>query len=43
MTILKWTSRVAVVLTTAISVWRLWKAWRMRSEPDVAALAPTGS
>ena len=42
MTVLKWTSRVAVVLTTAISVWRLWKTWRMRSEADVAAL-PTPS
>ncbi len=44
MTVLKWTSRVAVVLTTALSVWRLWKAWRMRSEPEVPVLVnPSGS
>ena len=30
MTLLKWTSRIAVVVTTALSVWRLWKAWNER-------------
>jgi hypothetical protein len=44
MSVLKWTSRVALVLTTALSVWRLWKTWQLRNEPDVPVLVnPTRS
>ena len=38
MSVLKWTSRVALVLTTALSVWRLWKTWQLRNEPDLPVL-----
>ena len=37
MSFLKWISRVAVVITTALSLWRLWKVWQQqRSESDVS-------
>ena len=37
MSVLKWTSRVALVVTTALSVWRLWKTWRTRNTSEQAA------
>lgn len=36
MKVLKWISRVAVVITTLLSLWRLWRAWQLRNAPDVA-------
>ena len=38
MSILKWISRVAVVITTALSLWRLWKVWQQqRNESNMSA------
>ena len=32
MAVFRWVSRIAVVATTALSVWRLWKSWRARQD-----------
>ena len=38
MAVFRWVSRIAVVATTALSVWRLWKSWRARQ--DAAEQSP---
>jgi len=39
MAVFRWVSRIAVVATTALSVWRLWKSWRARQDAEQSPAA----
>ncbi len=43
MTVFKWVSRITLVASTALGVWRLWKAWRMRDDAPAIAAGSTAS
>jgi hypothetical protein len=42
MAVFKWVSRIAVVATTALSVWRLWKSWQARQDTAQHSGVPAG-